>query len=128
MWAKQLKLLHLLCENLTRTHNSVLLTNRSSLLLHQLPLISPLIQQNKITVNPLVSSNGVPTALLLQGSTVPSGLPGSQEYREVLTAYTPTLCLSLSDFLFPSHYRRSIFALHLHCILLSFWIKFKLLN
>lgn len=40
----------------TNKHSQILITNRSSQLLHHLPLINPLIKQNKITVNPLVSA------------------------------------------------------------------------
>lgn len=67
--------------------------------LSHLPLINLLIKQNKFTVNLLVSAHGSPTVLPLQSSAVPFGFPGSQEYREVLTAYTLPSCLSLSDFL-----------------------------
>lgn len=96
-----------------QTHTQILLTNISAPLLHHLPLINPLIMQNKITVNPLVSAHRTPTALLLQSSAVPLGLPGSQEYRKVFTAYTLPFYLSLSDFLCLSFIHICIFALYL---------------
>lgn len=99
----------------THTHTQILLTNVFAPLLHHLPLIDLLIKQNKITLNPLVSTHRTPTALLLQSSAVPSGLPGSQEYRKVLTAYTLPFCLSLSDFLCFSFIHICIFALYLFC-------------
>lgn len=78
---------------LRKPHIQMLLTNRSSPLLHHLPLTSSVIKYCKITVDPLVSAHGIPTVLPLQGSAVPSGLPRSQGYSNVLS------CLFATPFL-----------------------------
>lgn len=52
----QAKLLAIMPPFVKTTQTQILLTNKSAPKLQHLPLINPLIKQNKITVNPLVSA------------------------------------------------------------------------